>query len=217
MADLHPSESLSDYVVGVLRKEIYAGTLAPGSRLVERSVGERFGVSHIPVREALARLVDEGLLEHLPRRGVRVAELDHLAVEEISSVRVLLEQEVVRRVQAHWTPDAERVLRQTVKDMIAHARSLEADQVFAMDCLFHEQLWQLSESAVLTELATMLRSRVNRFLLAANRALSPRELTRHAGRHAQLLDTIASGDAERAAQAMQEHIQIATRRILSIG
>lgn len=216
MEDLHPSESLSDYVVAVLRKEIYAGTLTPGSRLVERAIGERFGVSHIPVREALARLVDEGLLEHLPRRGVRVAELDRLAVEELSSVRVLLEQEVVRRVQARWSPDAEAVLRQTVREMVVHARALEAEEVFAKDCLFHQQLWELSASAVLTELATMLRSRVNRFLLAANRALSPRELTRHAGTHAHLVDVIASGDPSRAAQAMEEHIQVATRRILNI-
>ena len=74
-----------------LRDLIRDGAYAPGERLVERSIARELGTSHIPVREALARLAEEGLVVRLPRRGARVAELSPRMLEEISSVRVVLD------------------------------------------------------------------------------------------------------------------------------
>ena len=69
-----------------LRGLIRDGAYAPGARLVERSIATELGTSHIPVREALARLAEEGLVVRLPRRGARVAELSPTLLDEISSV-----------------------------------------------------------------------------------------------------------------------------------
>ena len=70
-----PDQSLADAVADRLREGIHNGEYAPGQRLVERTLSDGLGVSHIPVREALTKLEDEGLVVRLPRRGARVAEL----------------------------------------------------------------------------------------------------------------------------------------------
>ena len=88
----HVPVSVAGRVADQLRDLIRDGAYAPGARLVERSIARELGTSHIPVREALARLAEEGLVVRLPRRGARVAELSPRMLEEISSVRVVLEQ-----------------------------------------------------------------------------------------------------------------------------
>jgi len=77
------SSSLVELTVNRLRREILAGALTPGERLVEEQVTRRFGISRAPLREALRLLAQQGLVEHLPRRGVRVATLSDLDAEEL--------------------------------------------------------------------------------------------------------------------------------------
>src|SRR4051812_17561782 len=67
------SPSLVELATDRLRHEILSGALPPGSRLVEEQVRIRLGISRAPLREALRHLDEQGLVEHLPRRGVRVA------------------------------------------------------------------------------------------------------------------------------------------------
>src|SRR6201996_6235986 len=69
------SSSLVDLTLRRLRQEILSGALAPGERLGEEHLAQRFGTSRAPLREALRQLAQQGLIEHLPRRGMRVAEL----------------------------------------------------------------------------------------------------------------------------------------------
>ena len=78
MAAPEAQVSVAGRVADQLRDLIRDGAYAPGARLVERSIARELGTSHIPVREALARLAEEGLVVRLPRRGARVAELSGL-------------------------------------------------------------------------------------------------------------------------------------------
>jgi DNA-binding GntR family transcriptional regulator len=84
--------SLVELAVRRLRSEILSGALAPGERLVEEQLRARFGTSRAPLREALRLLGQQGLVEHLPRRGVRVAELSARDIEELFSLRDALER-----------------------------------------------------------------------------------------------------------------------------
>ena len=67
--------SLVEVTTRRLRAEILSGDLAPGQRLVEEQIRQRFAISRAPLREALRTLANQGLVEHLPRRGTRVTEL----------------------------------------------------------------------------------------------------------------------------------------------
>lgn len=206
-------DSISSKVVRVVREAIQSGEFAPGQRLVERTLASQLGVSHIPVREALTRLADEGLVQRTPRRGARVAVLTREDLLEISSLRIVLEQFVCHRVQAVWSDTIETQLREIVDSMVAASKRGDVSQVFMLDQLFHESLWEFADHKLLLEIASQLRGRINGFLLAANRSLASQDLMDHAATHYNLIHALASGDASRANEEMSSHIQIASDRI----
>jgi len=205
--------NISAKVADELREAIQNGAFEPGERLVERKLADRLGVSHIPVREALAKLAEEGLIERTPRRGARVALLTDKELAEISSLRIVLEQYVAQRVQQTWTPKTETQLRKIVDSMVAAAERKNIDTMFALDRRFHETLWEMADNRTLLTIASQLRSRINGFLRAANASLAPDDLVAHARSHDALVDALASGDSDRAAAAMADHVEIAAARI----
>jgi DNA-binding GntR family transcriptional regulator len=212
---LHPvdDKNLADRVADQLRDTIHNGGYAPGERLVERRLASELGVSHIPVREALTRLTEEGLVERLPRRGCRVAAIGGKDLRDLSSLRVLLEQYVAERAMDNWTPKAERSLRDLVAQMEAAADRGDTARLSDLDVRFHEQLWALTDHAILVDLVAQLRGRISGFLRAATTALEPEALRAHAAAHTRLLDALASGDKAAARRAMRRHIEDAARRI----
>lgn len=88
--------SLVELTARRLRGEILSGELAPGERIVEEQLTRRFGTSRAPLREALRLLGQQGLVEHLPRRGVRVTQLSARDIDELFTLRDVLEQFAVR-------------------------------------------------------------------------------------------------------------------------
>jgi DNA-binding GntR family transcriptional regulator len=205
--------SLSDRVADSIRTAIQNGVYRPGTKLVERTIAAQLGVSHIPVREALARLADEGLVERIPRRGAWVAELTPVGLAEICSLRIVLEQFVVRRVQERLTPASEARLRAIAERMLDAADAGSVDALVRLDQEFHGLLWELSDHSLLIEVAAQVRGRVAAFLRAATRSLPADELREHARTHAELVDAIAGDDPEAAQALMALHIQVAASRI----
>ncbi|GAA1845353.1 GntR family transcriptional regulator [Actinomadura bangladeshensis] len=206
-------DSLADQVVGRIREAIHEGRYPPGARLVERTLAAELGVSHIPVREALTRLTDEGLVQRTPRRGARVAALTPRELDELSSLRIVLERFVVTRVQERLTAAEEKELRRMVASMRRAAARGDFGRLYDLDQQFHERLWELADHRMLGEVVTGLRGRIGAFLRAATAALEPEALERHASSHDELLDAIASGDAEAGCAEMSRHIELATERL----
>ena len=210
-----PDQNVADRVTVELREAIFSGDLAPGERLVERKLAERLGTSHIPVREALTRLTQEGLVERLPHRGARVAALTSRDLEEISSLRTLLEQFAVVRVQDAWDPAKEAKLRKTVQQMVQAAEKGSNARVFELDRRFHEQLWEMADHRMLMTLNAQLRSRITGFLRAANAALEPEARVAHARTHDLIVPASAGGAPGAAQRGRAEHIGEAAARLAS--
>ena len=206
-------QSLSDAVVDRLRTAIWSGVYAPGDRLVERRLAHEFGISHIPLREALARLTEEGLVERLPRRGARVATMTSQMLEEVSSLRVVLEQFVIRRLKDRFTTEAHAELQVIVDRMVEAAEQHDLVRVHELDQQFHQRLWELTDHGLLVDVAAQMRSRTSHFYRAAAASLEPDEVRRHADSHQHLLDVIASGDVRAAERAMKKHVEQAAQRI----
>lgn len=204
--------NVAEQVADELRAAIHSGELAPGDRLVERTLAARLGVSHIPVREALTRLAEERLIVREPRRGARVAELTASDLEQISSLRVVLEQFMAVRVQERWDADAAARLGAIVDAMGAAAPG-DIDEVLRQDRLFHETLADLAEHRFLDEISSQLRGRIAGFIRAANDALGVEEQAQHVRSHQEIVDAIASGDPERARTVIAEHVARAVERI----
>ena len=209
--------SVAGRVADQLRDLIRDGSYAPGARLVERSIAQELGTSHIPVREALARLAEEGLVVRRPRRGARVAELSPRMLDEISSVRVVLEQFVCRRVLERWTPGAEAELSRIARRMTSAAERGTTKTVADLDVRFHETLWRLADHELLLEVAAGLRGRIEGFLRAANEALAPEELRLHALAHVELVEVLASADETAVAESMRRHIELGAERVARAG
>jgi DNA-binding GntR family transcriptional regulator len=204
---------LAERIAQELREAIRDGTYLPGARLVERRLAEELHVSHIPIREALAELTKEGLVERLPRRGCRVAQMSEQELGELSSLRTVLESFVVERARTRIGDADAAALARIVEQMRVAASKQNTARIFDLDVQFHNSLWELSAHSSLQELVAQLRARINGFLRVATIALPPDELTAHAEAHAKLLEAILHGSDEEARAAVAEHIEQARGRI----
>ena len=207
--------TLSTEVATRLRNAIRTGEFPLGTRLVERDLAERLGVSRIPVREAIQQLVEEGLVQKTPHRGTFVHRPTHNEIEEISSLRVLLECFVVERVIANWQPSHEARLREIVATMRSAAADNDIQQLFEQDYLFHSVLWEIADHTLLLEVVSGLRARINRFLAEATAVLPASERDMHIDTHDQLIDIFQNGNIDEAKQEITNHVLGAKTRILT--
>lgn len=112
-------ESLATQAAARLRDEILSGAAPPGTRILVRDLVERWGVSHIPIREALRELEAESLIESRPRQGVVVARVDIDELRDLYRLRRLLEVDAVRRGFDAFTDDHVRRARHALDELLA--------------------------------------------------------------------------------------------------
>jgi len=203
-------QTIAAGVTDRLRRAILDGAYPPGQQLVERHLGAQLGVSTIAIREAFARLVEEGLIVRRPHRGAFVAQFDLATLLDVSRVRIPIEVLAVELAVESWTPDAERSARALVAEMVVQARAGNADGLVALDAAFHEHFWRIAASEALLEVAIRLRSRVVRMVREAMLLMDPSELSEIAQIHEDWVDAVASGDVARAQLEVGEHIRRST-------
>jgi DNA-binding GntR family transcriptional regulator len=192
----------ADAVAGALRRALHHGRWAPGAPLRQEDLAAEFGVSRIPVREALNKLQAEGLVVVEPNRGAFVARLSAHEVDEIFDLRVLLECDALRHAIPQHTA---RTLRQL------HALQAELDAEddpnlwLSTDAAFHEVLYAPSNRGKTLEMIAMLRASVTRLYRAH---LSPN--TRRKGwrdEHHALLKAVSAGQVDKAVAALTRHLR----------
>lgn len=157
--------SINETITERLRQAVISGELPPGERIQIRELEERFGVSHIPIREALRRIEAEDLVQTLPRRGVIATPLSSEKLHEIYFLRRVLEPAIAERAASRMSDEAldsmeKRLasLQQATKKTPATDAFIAADQDFHWSVLAPgssqlvervvRQLWQLSERYV---------------------------------------------------------------------
>lgn len=209
-----PKQTLSNQVAEQLREAIRDGSLGPGTRLVERSIAEQLGVSRIPVREGIQQLVDEGLVTKIPHRGTFVYAPTRTELEEIASLRVVLERFAMERVAANWNNDHREHLIQITQAMRDAAYRQDYRQIFEQDVQFHRALWQIAGHDLLLEVASGLYARISRFLYAAVMAQAEEGLDAVVDGHYDLIEVFDRGDLEAAKALITEHIVSAKDRLL---
>jgi DNA-binding GntR family transcriptional regulator len=209
------TRTFSEEVAERLREAIRNGSLGAGSRLVEQEVAEQLGVSRVPVREAIQMLVEEGMVRKAPHRGAYVYLPTAYEIEEISSLRVVLECFVVERVIQNWNRAHEERLRSIVAAMRAGMQGGDPQRIYEQDYAFHYALWEIAHHSLLLEVVSGLRSRLSRFLYEANSALSQEGASRHVDSHDEFIDVLKSGDVATAQREIAIHILSAKTRILT--
>jgi len=187
----------------LIKRAIVDGALEPGRRLKEVELAREFGISRTPIREALATLQAQELVASAPRRGayVRVRDADDL--DDLYSLRALLEGHAARRAAEHASPHGIRLLRASCLRFEAHEQR-DMHALVAENLFFHNTILDLARSA---RLAALVR-RVIEVPLVYNAYRWYRPVERRAAvdYHRRIADAIAAGDTDGAERAMRDHV-----------
>lgn len=197
-----------------LRERIYAeieelivyGRLAPGEHLVEAAVAKRLGVSRVPVREALQQLHRDGWVDLRPRQGAFVHQPTLEEVEDVFSVRTILEVEAARSAASHTTEESVQLLRDIQDEGTRALLRGDDEELVLLNSRFHSRVTDVGGNRVLESLIAALDKRIRWYFAPVVQYRGPDSWREHG----ELLDAIAAGDVEMAAAVMRKHVE-ATR------
>lgn len=187
-----------------IRELIIGGHYGPGSQLNEVELAQRFGVSRGPIREALQRLVQEGLLQSEPHRGVFVARLGEADVADIYLARQAVESAAVTvLLERGLAPGNLAGLTRLVDEMGTAARLDDSSRMAELDMQFHMALVNAAGSQRLSRMyATLIdETRICLSLFSASRASRAGLVDEHL----ELLQQLTSGDSKAALSALADH------------
>jgi DNA-binding GntR family transcriptional regulator len=188
-----------------IREDIASGALAPGAPLVEVVMAQRYGTSRTPVREALRRLEQDGLVEP-GARGMRVRTRSVEEILEIYDVRITLEATAARWAADRRT-ELDLVRLHRAHELMEQTASTDGAAMAETNRRFHEAVWAAGHNAALVDTLRTLNSHLVRY---------PATTLTRAGRwgtaleeHARLIEAIADRDALSAAKIAEEHMTAA--------
>lgn len=201
------SVTSSERVVTRVREMILDGRLTPGARLGEAELAGRLGVSRTPVREALNRLGAEGLVEHVPNRGARVATWTVAEIESVFELRSALEPRLTALAVVAATEQDIDTLADLAEQMLAvgiPGPQQDRDAVVPLNRAFHDHLVRLADhSALASALATAVKAPMQRRNFAT---YDERTMRRSLAHHVEIVDAIRAGDPAWAQAVMTAHI-----------
>lgn len=197
-------------IAAELRSELMAGGVPPGAELSQVELAERFGVSRIPVRDALRILAGEGLVEIQPNRGAKAITLTSRQVREIFDLRLLLECDCLRRAAANMTAAALEEI-----DRIRRKSDLDASTPgwAAGDWAFHQALYlHAGRPRQLAMIETLRRTCQ---LFVSTYSTMPTKKPRWLNDHRAILQHLEAGETDRAVAVLQRHLEGAAQHLLT--
>jgi DNA-binding GntR family transcriptional regulator len=197
--------TMSAQIVTRIRDKILAGEYAPGSALLQDSIAAEFGVSKIPVREALVRLRSEGLIDIEAHRGFRVRPLLETEVDEVFKLRLAIEPSAVSAGAKLAQANDHALAQDALRALNAALAAKVMGDVGNLNSAFHLALIVPKRQPVtfetLSRLHTMSQRYVRMHLMPAGRM---RRATRE---HNALYEAWAAGEAREASRQTQLHIE----------
>ena len=202
--------TLVDTVTDTLKRSILAGKFSPGERLYEAALARELGVSRGPIREALALLEGDGLVDNVPRRGKFISQLDSRTIDEIYSLRRILEPYAAELLIESLSSEAEEAIQKSADELNDIVEFGEAGQIAERDIAFHSLMYSLANHKPLARtwdeiIASKLRMLVNVTTLT-------HEHSDPGKNHQAIVDAILSRDVEKTRLQIIEHIEDAWQR-----
>lgn len=206
-------ESTAGLITRQLRDGIMFGSLSPGSQLSEAALAEQFGVSRGPLREAMQRLVQEGLLRAEPNRGLFVMELDDEGVRDLYDARAAIETAAGRQIIKRDDKAAVARLRGIYDQLQKAAEAADLEALSNADLEFHTALVACSRSTRLQRMHRTLMVETRMCLTALEGTY--RNPEDQVAEHRRIGEAIAAGDCEELVEAVEAHMQEALDRLTS--
>ena len=199
--------SIREQALDTLREAILSGEFKPGHTLTEMDRSRQLGVRRAPIRETLCILNSEGLVETVPYHGTTVRRLTRGDIEEIYSMRILLETYAPERGIEVGDPADLARLRSLVDGMVAAGENGDIKAVNALDRDFHDTLIDICGNSLLMSMWQTVAMKVRQVMALVNRRNT--DLTAIARNHLPLLDAMEAGDMARAKSILHQHIATA--------
>ncbi len=191
-------------VVDVLRRDILDGVFAPGERLIEVDLSERYQCGRAAIRSALLQLETEVLVDRKANKGAVVRRIPIAEAVEITEARRALESLIAGRAARRATETDHERLKSVIDDMRRAVASEDAAGYAALNKRLHREVMRVSGHDVASDLVANLRNRgvQNQFRLA----MSPERRRQSLDQHAAIVTAILARDEEGAARAMGDHL-----------
>lgn len=206
-------DSTPSIIARRLRDAVANGEFKPGQQLTEATLAAAFAVSRGPLREAMQRLTQEGLLVSHRNRGLFVMDLDEPTIRDIYLARGSIERTACRRAVELGAGDAAEALIEVVEAMRAYEDRPSHPDVSALDMRFHEQLVALSRSPRLILMHGTLLTQVRLCLAWMQQTYDSVEY--RVTEHADIARAIVAADAELADRLLVAHMDDGLRRVLA--
>ena len=211
LAERHISrrDALPDAIARALREAIFEGAFAPNERLHQEDIAQKFGVSRVPVREALAKLVTEGLAVQRFNKGIRVAPLSRTDFQDIMEMRLLLEPHALRLSAPHLTTldydDAEKILEQVRPSDLGTEAAVS-------HWTLHNRLYSACGRPRLLAQISSLQVAINRYVLPVWRSVGLS--ADWDDTHSEIVDALRARNVDEAARMTGAQIEHAMHRML---
>jgi DNA-binding GntR family transcriptional regulator len=193
--------STTDIVAGVLRDAIITGVLRAGEELNQVELARQFGVSRVPVREAIRLLEAQGLVISQPHKRTVVSSLAPSTLEEIFEVRIQLETAALGAAVPRMPPEVLAELDDLVTQM---DQDVDHRTWMRLNDQFHDALYRPSGKEFTTSLIRQLRQQVERYFWAGGHGV--RRSRPANAEHHRILEACRAGDAARAQEELRRHL-----------
>lgn len=205
---------LRDQIYQLIRTLVIIGQLRPRQPVNEVEIAEQLGVSRTPVREAVKRLSDEGLINIYAQTGTFVADISRRALEEAYIIRNALELESVRRAAAKMTKAHAEALSDIIRaHQAAISRKRYADAI-RLDDQFHRYIAEINELTMLWRAVDISKAQMDRGRHLSIPQPGWGEVT--IAQHRAVTSALDDHDADAAVEAMRRHLDTSLRNTLSI-
>lgn len=200
----HAGRSLAEQVISEVRRAVHTGAMVPGRLYSVYQIAEQLKVSRSPVREALLRLAEAGLVQVERNRGFRVVLPHPREIVEIFGVRLALELPAVRRAALTGSAELGASLRATMEEMAAAVAAADETLFFHLDQALHDHLLVAAGNGRARAIVGGLRDTMR--ILGTSTDDHSRTLLQVHEEHEPIAAAVAAGDAEGAVRAMRAHL-----------
>ena len=204
MSKIIKQTSLADKVYDILKAQILSGELKGGMIIPEEQLATQYGVSRTPIREAIRRLSEYGLVILKPRSHAMVYKVEEKEADDIAIVRVALEKLAIQIITPENLEKHIEELSRLAADCQYHLTLGDRAQLFVKDSLFHLELVKCAKNDALFDLYERLDSRVQLLRIAQN--LSDGELSDIISQHQLILQHLRRDEKKAASDLIGLHV-----------
>lgn len=209
------AKSLEESVYYQLEEEILGGVLKSGDTLTEVSLSKRLGVSRTPLRAALHRLAEEGLVEIAPNKGAVVVGVNDDDLVDIYKIRMRLEGLASREAAARISEEDKKRLADSVELSEFYIQRRDVEHLKELDTQFHNIIYRASGNRLLSKTLSELHRNIKSY-----RKLSlsvPERIEKSVEEHKEILAAILRGDGDEADRLTFMHVESALDNLLSVS